>query len=53
MLDHLGHPDAARIVVAAIEQVLKTGPRTPDLGGTASTQDVGRAIAEAVRSHKG
>ncbi|GAC1301963.1 MAG: tartrate dehydrogenase [Steroidobacteraceae bacterium] len=53
MLDHLGHPEAARIVVAAIEQVLKAGPRTPDLGGTASTQDVGRSIADAVRSLKG
>jgi tartrate dehydrogenase/decarboxylase/D-malate dehydrogenase len=34
----------------AIESVLQPasgGPRTPDLGGTASTADVGRAIAEA------
>src|SRR3984893_11010392 len=48
MLDHLGHADAARIIVAAIELVLSEGPRTPDLGGTASTQEVGRAVADAV-----
>jgi tartrate dehydrogenase/decarboxylase / D-malate dehydrogenase len=52
MLDHLGHAEAARTVVAAIETVLSNGPRTPDLGGTASTQEVGRAIADAVRSLK-
>jgi tartrate dehydrogenase/decarboxylase/D-malate dehydrogenase len=50
MLDHLGHPDAARAIVAAIEWVLVSGPRTPDLGGQAATQDVGGAIAEKVRS---
>ena len=50
MLDHLGHADAAGTIVAAIETVLIHGPRTPDLGGTASTQEVGRAIADAVRT---
>ncbi len=48
MLDHLGHADAAAAVVRAIETVLTEGPRTPDLGGSASTQEVGKAIAEAV-----
>jgi tartrate dehydrogenase/decarboxylase/D-malate dehydrogenase len=48
MLDHLGHADAARVIVSAIERVLNEGPRTPDLGGTASTQEVGRAVADAV-----
>ena len=32
----------------AIEKVLASGPRTPDMGGTASTQDLGRAIADLV-----
>lgn len=50
MLEHLGHAEAAAAVVAAIEAVLRTGPRTRDLGGTASTQEVGRAIAERVRT---
>ncbi len=48
MLDHLGHPDAAQAVVRAIEAVLTDGPRTRDIGGTASTEDVGKAIAAAV-----
>ena len=50
MLEHLGHPDAARAVVASIEAALSNGPRTPDIGGTASTQQVGDVIAEQVRS---
>ncbi len=51
LLDHLGHAEAGAAVVRAIEQVLAAGgeaPRTPDLGGTAGTADVGRAVAEAV-----
>jgi tartrate dehydrogenase/decarboxylase/D-malate dehydrogenase len=46
MLDHLGHADAAAAVLGAIESVLLDGPRTRDLGGAASTADVGAAIAE-------
>ena len=48
MLDHLGHPDASQAVVRAIETVLTNGPRTRDIGGTASTEDVGKAIAAAI-----
>jgi tartrate dehydrogenase/decarboxylase/D-malate dehydrogenase len=48
MLDHLGQSEAADAVVKAIEIVLSEGPRTRDLGGTASTQEVGAAIAEAL-----
>jgi tartrate dehydrogenase/decarboxylase / D-malate dehydrogenase len=48
MLEHLGHPEASRAVVSAIKLVLSEGPRTADLGGSASTSDMGRAIAEAV-----
>ncbi len=48
MLDHLGHSAAADAIVKAIETVLANGPRTRDMGGTASTQDVGKAIADAV-----
>ena len=36
-------------IVRAIEAVLAHGPRTPDLGGDAHTEDVGRAIAELVK----
>jgi tartrate dehydrogenase/decarboxylase/D-malate dehydrogenase len=48
MLDHLGFPEAGAAIVAAIETVLIKGPRTRDIGGTASTIEVGKAIAEAV-----
>ncbi len=48
MLDHLGYPAAAAEVLAAIEKVIKSGPRTRDLGGTAGTVEVGQAIADAI-----
>ena len=52
MLDHLGRPDAAAAVVAAIERVLASGENlTRDMGGTASTQGLGQAIAGAVSHH--
>jgi isocitrate dehydrogenase (NAD+) len=48
MLRHLGEPAAAERVEHAVDAVLGEGLiRTPDLGGTSSTQEVGRAIAEA------
>ena len=49
MLEHLGHPRAAADIVAAIEAVLDGGgPRTPDLGGQATTVDLGRAVEDAL-----
>ncbi len=48
MLEHLGESEAAAAIVAAIEKVVLAGPRTRDLGGTASTVEVGGAIAGAV-----
>ncbi len=49
MLEHFGSPEAARAVEKAIETVVGgNGPRTPDLGGKASTQDIGKAIADAL-----
>jgi len=48
MMGHLGHRDAEDAIVAAIERVLKEGPRTRDMGGTAGTGDVGKAIAAAL-----
>lgn len=46
MLEHLGEAEAGRDIVRAIEEVLKNGPRTFDLGGSADTTTVGQAIAE-------
>ena len=52
MIDWLGYPDAAAAVLRAIESVLQAGPKsaplTRDIGGTASTEDLGRAIAQAI-----
>jgi tartrate dehydrogenase/decarboxylase/D-malate dehydrogenase len=53
MLDFLGHRDAHDAVIAAIETVLdpaSQAPRTRDLGGSASTRELGSAIAEALRT---
>jgi len=49
MLDHLGVANAQTRIVKAIERVLGDGgPRTPDLGGKATTKEVAAAIAAAV-----
>jgi tartrate dehydrogenase/decarboxylase/D-malate dehydrogenase len=50
MLEHLGHTEAAAAVMRAIELVLAEGPRTPDMGGTANTVDVGKSVASVVTS---
>ncbi|TAH46449.1 MAG: tartrate dehydrogenase [Betaproteobacteria bacterium] len=54
MLDFLGNGDprytaAHDAIVRAIETVLVGGPRTPDLGGTATTVEAGAAIAAALQ----
>ncbi|MCI0752662.1 tartrate dehydrogenase [Teichococcus vastitatis] len=49
MLEHLGEKEAADCIVRCIEKMLaEGGPRTRDMGGQAATQDVGKALAEAV-----
>jgi tartrate dehydrogenase/decarboxylase/D-malate dehydrogenase len=48
MLDHLGHAEAGAAVMRGIERVLAEDPRTPDLGGKASTSELGKAIADAI-----
>jgi 3-isopropylmalate dehydrogenase len=46
LLEHLGYDEAGADVHAAVEAVLADGPRTPDLGGDASTEDVTAAVLE-------
>ncbi|MGW6154310.1 tartrate dehydrogenase [Streptomyces sp. NPDC055144] len=47
MLDHLGHPEAAKEVTDAIAAVLaKTDVRTPDLGGSATTTEFAEKLLE-------
>jgi tartrate dehydrogenase/decarboxylase/D-malate dehydrogenase len=49
MLEHLGHADAARAVVAAIERVVEDGKTlTRDLGGRAPMTEVTQAITAGV-----
>jgi len=46
LLEHLGHDAEATRVRDAVETVLESGPRTPDVGGDAGTEAVGDAILE-------
>jgi len=46
MLEHLGEADAASRLQGAIEDVCRAGVRTRDVGGEASTVEVGDAIVE-------
>ena len=50
MLDHLGYPEAGKAIFNAIERVLAAdnSPLTPDLGGKARTDDLGKAIAAQI-----
>jgi tartrate dehydrogenase/decarboxylase/D-malate dehydrogenase len=49
MLDHLGEKLAACLLMRAVEQVCAAGILSPDLGGTATTKEVTKAVVEAVR----
>ncbi|EGF30838.1 Tartrate dehydrogenase [Oxalobacteraceae bacterium IMCC9480] len=52
MLEHFGYAEAGAAIVTAIESVLTAGPKhaplTRDMGGTANTGELGRAIAQAI-----
>ncbi|MDR2332059.1 MAG: tartrate dehydrogenase [Burkholderiaceae bacterium] len=53
MLDFLTHGEGAGraahdVILKAIEDVIKTGPHTPDLGGTANTTQIGEAVAARI-----
>jgi tartrate dehydrogenase/decarboxylase/D-malate dehydrogenase len=49
LLEHLGHAAAARAIVRAIETVVADGKTvTRDLGGKASTREVGDALASLI-----
>ncbi len=50
MLEHLGEPQAAARLMAAVEKVSEDGIMTPDIGGTATTQEVTDAVCDAIRS---
>ena len=50
MLDHLGEPAAAQALMQAVERATADPAlHTPDLGGTARTEDVTNAVIDAIR----
>ena len=51
MLEFVGHKEARVALLAMTEKVFETksrAPKTPDIGGTAKTTDVGKVIAEVL-----
>lgn len=52
MLEHLGEQGSAKRLMQAIEAVTADKVHTPDLGGTATTADVTRAVCEFIRAGK-
>ena len=55
MLDFLGQGDANYTaahdaMLRAIERCLVDGPRTPDMGGTANTTEVGQAVTQYLQA---
>jgi tartrate dehydrogenase/decarboxylase/D-malate dehydrogenase len=48
MLEQLGEQDAADRLLAAVEAVCRDGIRTADVGGSATTSEVGDAVAARV-----
>ena len=53
MLEHIGEPDASALVLGALERVARDGPHTADIGGRASTSEVGAAIVGAIGTEDG
>jgi len=50
LLDHLGYADEAERIEEVIQSVLKSGIKTPDLGGRATTREFGTALLLALKS---
>jgi tartrate dehydrogenase/decarboxylase/D-malate dehydrogenase len=53
MLDHLGEEDSAGILMNVLAATCLEGPRTRDVGGTATTMEVGDAVAAGVGVRRG
>jgi tartrate dehydrogenase/decarboxylase/D-malate dehydrogenase len=50
MIDYLGEPEAANTIMHAIERTVLQGTLTRDVGGQATTREVGAAIADLTSS---
>lgn len=52
MLEHLGHGEAARAIEGVVEEAIRDGATTPDLGGGLGTEAAGDWLADrCVRRH--
>jgi 3-isopropylmalate dehydrogenase len=49
----LGRPDAADAIEAAVDRAVDDGIRTPDLGGTTTTEDLTRTVIERLAEPAG
>lgn len=49
MLDHLGFPEAADLMMRALTTTIASGTLTPDIGGTAGTKEVTAAVCANLR----
>ena len=53
LLRHIGEPAAAEDLERAVDRVLAGGKvRTPDLGGTSTTMQVGEAVADQIQTRR-
>ena len=50
LLRELGETAAADAIETATRQVLEDGPRTPDLGGASTTDEVADAVLTTLRA---
>ena len=50
MVDELGNPEAANLLLDALADVTKSGVLTVDLGGTAATGEFGEAVRTALKA---
>ncbi|MDI9221217.1 tartrate dehydrogenase [Pantoea sp. EA-12] len=50
MLEHLGERNAAALIMEGIEYVCAKGILTPDVGGTANTAEVTRAVVQFIEA---
>ncbi len=49
MLEHAGHPETGKKILAALEDTLASGTRTRDLGGEANTEGMTDAVVENLK----
>jgi tartrate dehydrogenase/decarboxylase/D-malate dehydrogenase len=50
MLDHFGEHELGKKLLDVVEEVTSDGIKTPDIGGSSSTTEVGEAICSRLRS---